>query len=590
MRKAHVLKHNRSSPFPVRMVFFDTETDAIDLGNNQVEHKFKLGWACYYERRSKRANGTIEWYKIENPEEFWDWVEAFDLTVLHGYEELRRRGYVLKKFWERGLAKYFKWMKPKKTIVALDNANIFPGKLESLGESLGLPKLEVDFSSASEEYLSVYCKRDVEILLKAWQRWINFCKEEDLGSFGVTLAAQAFNSFRHRFMPVKIYIHDNEKVLQLERNCYKGGRCECFFIGVAPEGRYYYLDVNSMYPYVMREFVYPIKLVRYVEKPTVNYLKRVIGEYLVCAHLRVKINVPAFPVRYKQKTFYPVGEFDCYLTTPEIEFVLEHGKVLKVHEMALYRFASIFKEYVEYFYNQRLLAKEKGDSSLAYFYKIMLNSLYGKFGQKSTRWKIIGKCDPEIEEVEQVVDAETGKRYLIRKHNGIVEQTCEPEESFNSFPAIAAHVTAYARMYLFFLIQKAGFENVFYTDTDSLIVNEEGYGKLMEMIDNKKLGYLKLEEVSDYLELRGPKDYTFGTINRIKGVRSSAVKIAPNVFEQEKWLGFSSRLRMGKLNTYIVEKIKKSLRRDYAKGRITESGRVTPWVLPEEWEIVSSVL
>jgi len=306
--------------------------------------------------------------------------------------------------------------------------------------------------------------------------------------------------------------------------------------------------------------------------------------------VRIKIDVPAFPIRVKEKTFYPVGEFDCFLSTPELQFVLQRGRIMKVYAVALYEGEDIFSEFVQYFYNQRLNAKKKGDLTQQYFFKLILNSLYGKFGQKSVGWEKIGECDPSLEEIETVVDRVTGKRYMIRKHNGIIEQTKEPEESFNSFPAIAAHVTAYARMYLFSLFEKAGFENVFYSDTDSLITNEKGYLNLKELQDSEKLGFLKVEKETDYLEIRGPKDYTFGDIVKVKGVRSSAVEISPGVFVQEKWLGFSSRLRKGRLNTYIVEKTQKTLCREYTKGRVGKDARVRPWILPQDWEKVVSSL
>jgi len=606
MRRAHKLKGNRSSPYPVRMIFFDTETDPVPISENAVEHRFKLGWACFWKRREKGRKNTLEWYEIKDPDSFWTWVDSkiykntrvylvahnldFDLAVLKGYSAILEKGYELIKFWERGMARFYLWRKENRTIVGIDNANIFPGKLAHLGYSLGLPKLDVDFNDVSRETLSIYCKRDVEIMVKAWERWINFCKDEDLGSFGYTIAGQAFNSYRHRFMKKNIYIHNSEKVLQLERECYKGGRCESFYIGTPVEKKFYYLDVNSMYPYVMLEKKYPVKLVHFERNCSVNFLKQKIKEYLSCAHVRIKIDVPAFPIRVKEKTFYPIGEYDCYLTTPELQFVNKRGKILKVYTVALYDSADIFSEYVQYFYNRRLESKEKGDSTQQYFFKLMLNSLYGKFGQKSVGWEKVGECDPSLEEVESVVDRVTGKRYTIRRHNGIVEQTKDPEESYNSFPAIAAHVTAYARMYLFSLIEKAGIENVYYTDTDSLITNEEGYKNLQDMQDPKKLGFLKVEGETEQLEIRGPKDYTFGDIVKVKGVRSTAVEISPGVFVQEKWLGFSSRLRQGKLNTYIVERTQKTLRREYTKGYIENGGRVRPWFLPRDWEKVVSAL
>jgi len=274
----------------------------------------------------------------------------------------------------------------------------------------------------------------------------------------------------------------------------------------------------------------------------VSFLKERIKRYFACAHVRVKVDVPVFPLRVKEKTFYPVGEFDCYLTTPEILFALRWGKVLRVYSLALYEGKDIFSGYVRYFYSRRMKSKEEGDNTQQYFFKLMLNSLYGKFGQKSVGWEKIGECNPSEEGYEKVYDVLTGKRYLIRRHNGIIEQTKDSEESFNSFPAIAAHVTAYARMYLFSMMERAGLENVFYTDTDSLITNQMGYQNLKNVIDPKELGKLKIEGISKHLEIYGPKDYVFGDKVRMKGIRALAKKVQPGVYVQEKWCGFSSRV------------------------------------------------
>ncbi|GAF92934.1 unnamed protein product, partial [marine sediment metagenome] len=51
-------------------------------------------------------------------------------------------------------------------------------------------------------------------------------------------------------------------------------------------------------------------------------------------------------------------------------------------------------------------------------------------------------------------------RYLL----GEIFELVGYGECFNSFPAIAAEVSAYARMYLYKLMKQAKFENVFYCD------------------------------------------------------------------------------------------------------------------------------
>lgn len=606
MRRAHILKENRGSGYPVRVIFFDTETLPVDLGEGRVEHKFRLGWACFWRRRPETGKDNEEWYRIEDLPSFWEWVIGksytktrlylvahnldFDLAVTGGYRAILAAGFKLLNHWEKGVSRFYHWKQGNRSIIGLDNANYFQGSLARLGKSLGVEKLEVDFEKSSEEEISVYCKRDVEIMVRAWQYWLRFCEQEDLGYFAPTLAGQAFNAFRHRFMPAKVFIHDNVRALELERECYKGGRSECFYLGRPPGDRFYYLDINSMYPYVMVSHYYPCRLIFYQYGTSMSNFRNALKRFLICAHVRVRTEVPAFPVRVKGKTFYPVGEFDCYLTTPEIEYLLQHGELLRVYAFAAYEKAYLFKDYVEYFYAKRLEARERGEDAFSFFFKIMLNSLYGKFGQKSTKWEKIGECSPEEERIEQAIDLVTGKRYWLRYHNGLVEQSKEEEEAFNSFPAIAAHVTAYARIYLQELISKAGPENVYYVDTDSLFVNEKGYQRLSGLLHPTELGKLKLEETGDTLVIRGPKDYTFGTHTKLKGIRSNAVEVAPGVYEQEKWLGFASRLREGKLNTYVVERQQKTLRRVYAKGQTKGEGPVKPWVLPQDWERVSRLL
>jgi len=63
----------------------------------------------------------------------------------------------------------------------------------------GCPKLKINFKTCTLEQLSEYCKRDVEILLKTWQKYFAWFIENDLGNFGVTISSQSFNTFRHRF-------------------------------------------------------------------------------------------------------------------------------------------------------------------------------------------------------------------------------------------------------------------------------------------------------------------------------------------------------------------------------------------------------
>ena len=593
-RKPHKIKRNKTTALPRYFLFFDTETTEEVVSESERKQVLRLGWVVRV-YRDKRENKLRErWCEFRTVKEFWDFVEEsviekgklwcfahnldFDFRVLQGFKVLKERGWEIQTFIYDNKNIILSFHKNSKTLLFLDTFNYFKGSVRKMGEAVGLQKLEVDFTTVSEEELSRYCKRDVEIIKEFVMRLVDFIEKENLGSLQKTLASQAFTTFRHRFMKHSIFIHNNVEVIELERESYRGGRTEVFYIGKLPKGCYYKLDVNSMYPFVMRERLYPTKLIKLETHPTLSGLKRALERFFVIAHLRIHVKQPCVCVK-GERLIFPIGEFDAFLCSPEIELVLKHGEILKVYKYAIYEQASIFKEYVDFFYSLKEKYAREGNGAFKQIAKLFLNSLYGKFGQRIRLFDKIGECEHE-DGYEVVFDMETGERITYRFLNGEVwMESKDYIEGENSFVAIASAVTAYARCYLWSLIEKAGLENVFYCDTDSLIVNQEGYERLRDYLDDYKLGYLKCEGVSEYVEIRNAKDYTFGEEVKRKGVKKDAVEIAPNIFKQEQFERLRSAWRKGRVNEVIVKEQIKELKQEYKKGIVTESGRVKPFVL-----------
>lgn len=54
----------------------------------------------------------------------------------------------------------------------------------------------------------------------------------------------------------------------------------------------------------------------------------------------------------------------------------------KVHNIIEYDAAPIFKEFIETYYEKRLVAKSEKKTAEVEMYKKFMNSVYGKFGQK----------------------------------------------------------------------------------------------------------------------------------------------------------------------------------------------------------------
>jgi hypothetical protein len=135
-------------------------------------------------------------------------------------------------------------------------------------------------------------------------------------------------------------------------------------------------------------------------------------------------------------------------------------------------------------------------------------------------------------------------------------------------------------MYLWELIQKAGSENVYYCDTDSLLVNAEGFTNLASEISESEIGKLKMVSRGMALSIFGPKDYVLDLQARRKGVSPHATVSASGEARQEFFRGLKTRMKSGDLSGVLVNEVIKHRRATYDKGRVGDDGRVTPWILP----------
>ena len=218
-----------------------------------------------------------------------------------------------------------------------------------------------------------------------------------------------------------------------------------------------------------------------------------------------------------------------------------------------------------------------------------LNGLSGKWGQKSRNYKLVGECNQWEYSIEDIVDFETKTSVTEIRIGGKIYHEGKEHESFDSFVAIVAHITAFAREHTIKLRYKAGVENTFYIDTDSLTVNEKGFENLKEELDEFELGKLQVQEVANKVEIRGAKDYKFGSKEKIKGIRKDAVYLGNNQYSQLHFMKTRSMMRLGIQNRAIMKRVTKKLKRVYDKGKLRQDGFVEPYVLPRDLALLTSV-
>lgn len=618
-RFPHFLPKNKASQIPSNCLWFDTETKSKTDKLGREEQHLWFGYACY-QRRIKGTEWEAEqWLRFTEIGPFWEWViarcraktrlylfchnGAFDLPVMDAFEQLPKHGFRLTSAvadappliltWKRGgtgCPEYKRLReeigpsvkpKPLETIKFVDTLNIWRLPLDSIGQSVGVRKLSMPQDNSPQDEWEDYGKRDVEVIQSVTKAWFKFIRENDLGGFSPTLASQSFNAYRHRFMPHPIFIDANPNAIELSRGSYVGGRVECFKIG-RYTGEFYYIDVNSMYPSVMVSNKFPCRLVSVYKRPRPDEIEHWLKDHAMIVDCDIETDAPAYPVILNNKLMFPIGRFRVSLAKPEFEYAYRHGHVKNMHQIALYESAPLFKDFITEIYNMRLAAKEAGDEINSWLYKILMNSLYGKFGQRGRVYETVESCDPNEIWSRPSINMDTGVRTNMRAFGGIVQHQMNDGESRESHPAIASHVTSAARMLLWNAIAKAGRDHVYYCDTDSMVVDAEGYARMHDDIDDSKLGKWKLERQLSDLVIHGCKDYEFDDIIRTKGVRASALWIAPNRVEQVQFLGLAALLKEGQLRAPVVRQMTKTLKRVYDKARVYPSGDTSPWILPDD--------
>ena len=593
-RACHALKKETTLTIPRHMIFFDTETSQHPLEDGSVEQRFKLGWAVYYRRKYKDHNERTDWLYLDTMGSFWDfvysktrpkerlWIIArnvvFDFTIVHGWEHLRQEGYKLKFFHNNGCSAIVTVKKGSSSIAFLDSMNWFTESLAVTGERIGIPKMSIDFDTCTMDELSVYCRNDVLIEFENFRIFIAFLVDNMIGRLCYTKASTSMAAYLFRHYHTPIYIHNNAEAINLERLSYKGGRCECFALGDFSGRDYHIVDVNSLYPYCMANSKCPTKYVQLHHRLTPETLDNLMQDYAVVATVILNTDEPVYAIK-RGRTIFPIGTFETTLTTPELRYALDHGHVVKVLDAVSYEQANIFRSYVETMYGLRCKFKASKSRENEQIVKYMMNSLYGKFGQKAEEWVKIGNVPGEPDREEMILYKNPRRAMRLRYLLGELFELKSHGEAYNSFPAISAHIIATARMHLWYLMLVCGHGNYIYCDTDSLIVTDVGLKNLAEQMHPTELGKLKLEKTVQNLIIRGLKDYVAGDKIAIKGIRKKAKQLSDGVYTQQQWPSFKGIFKSTTPNTYIVKTVTKHLTREYTKGTVGENGVITPFVL-----------
>ena len=275
------------------------------------------------------------------------------------------------------------------------------------------------------------------------------------------------------------------------RAAYNGGRTEVFK-NKLEDGFYY--DVNSLYPYVMKNFKMPVgdpiffnDHDRIEERLVKDDLNEMDSIFFIEADVYVPddLNIPVLPSVYRGKLSFLTGYITGIWTDKELKKALEVGCEVEEYKQALYfpKTEFIFKEFVETFEQMKI----DSEGAKKFFAKTIMNSLYGKFGMRRKFHTL-----RDIEDLEAV--QKTGEDYATI-YNPHYDKEMIETITYTKAEYIRVHISAYitslARLVLYDAMEQVEAKggNVYYCDTDSVftdipfpehLIDDNEFGKWKE--------------------------------------------------------------------------------------------------------------
>ena len=461
-------------------------------------------------------------------------------------------------------------------IIIIDSMNWFKSSLAKLGKSINFKKGSMPKTKGISMKWVKYCLQDVNVVCMAMVKLSDYLSQFDMGDLRITNASISFSVFRKHFHSTNLLHTTNLEVLELEYSSYYGGRTEMFRHGTLPKQNYYYYDFNSLYPSVMLDNLFSTKLRRHFRKGSIEQLKRMLKNYGCIARVKVKVDKPFYPKKLDTFTAFPIGTFITTLSTPELKHALDNNCILQVYELSVYQQKEIFTDFVKFFHLQKQQHRKEKNEVWSQFDKFILNTLYGKFGQKVDSLKKIKSNMTKQYDAYDYVDLRTRKIHKRKVINYVEYEQTKNLVSTYSIPSIATEVTSYARLKLLEVFIKIGWENVYYCDTDSVITNTKGHKIIQKYFEGSGIGKLVLEDQSNNVKLFALKDYDFGKSKKRKSIPYKSKKISKDTYSYTHFSTTIEAMRDKNKDKMKTSTRKKTLSRRYSKGIVNKDGTISP--------------
>ena len=299
------------------------------------------------------------------------------------------------------------------------------------------------------------------------------------GQLQMTLASCAMQLFRRRYLTTEI--STGNWLNQRASNSYIASRVEVFQRNCQDA---LYFDINSSFPFSMTKPC-PGEMLG-----TSKHLPTSWGDpddahaplFLAQATIEVPESfLPPLPWRSQNRIFFPWGRWRSWFSSVDLRLLLDAGgTIAKVDEVITFAPFFDLADYAKDLYTKRKQSPAGFGKSA---YKLLLNSLYGKFAESQ-------------EKQEMLIHPKTAPDDQFMLMPGIYLVPRMAKVPHRHVP-IAAHITSLSRRWLWEYLSFAQ-PHVYYCDTDSLITKTDlapiPSPRTGRALVGNELGQLKLEK------------------------------------------------------------------------------------------------
>lgn len=571
MSRTITLKPGGGNAIPERVICFDVEPYVRPGHSNTgaVVHTF----GCGYVSVCRLSSGNLvdrTGAHLALPVSLWDilersrdkhkctWVFAhnlgYDLTLIGFWDWLVRSGAELVSCVLEDPPTVITIRLGRRLIRFVDILNYWRLSVADLAAGLSSP-VERNVNNADlQTDPHSNCKYHTEVIEQCMLSLIRRVSEMSLCSFRATAASLSWSAFVKCFLGAPLSISCSTSSRQLERAAYYGGRVQCSRLGFVPE-KVTVLDANSLYPSVMADHEYPCRLLKHHRGLRPSELRAALEYYDGVADVELdSLHFPV-PVRSVSGTVYMHGACRTSLAGDELRHAARTAGIRRVYEASLFERRDLFSGFVTHFYDLKARATAEFHPADVMIYKLLLNSLHGKFAQKGHTWqhdKTIQTSKPYHYWWKSTANVPGYLR--CRAIAGRVEKRLPGPDPRQCMPAISAAVAANARTVLEQDISLAGSSNVLYCDTDSLHCVDRGKRRLETVgrIAPGAIGCLREVVSGSTAYYWGHQYYRVGGTIVCSGLKPTAQQVADGLYLQDAVTGIERTLETGILNQVVV--------------------------------------